>query len=74
MGSRNDLLVAFAFILLVGVSVLAQGTTYGVGRTPTAEEIRAWDISISPTGEELPPGKGTAKEGGELYRTKGCAA
>src|ERR1700704_4543140 len=74
MGSRNVLLIAFAFVLLVGVSVLAQGATYGVGRTPTAEEIRALDISISPTGEELPPGKGTAKEGGELYRTKGCAA
>jgi S-disulfanyl-L-cysteine oxidoreductase SoxD len=74
MGSRNVLLIAFAFVLLVGVSVLTQGATYGVGRTPTAEEIRALDISISPTGEELPPGKGTAKEGGELYRTKGCAA
>ncbi len=74
MGSRNVALIAFAFVLLVGVSVLAQGATYGVGRTPTAEEIRALDISISPTGDELPPGKGTAKEGGELYRTKGCAA
>ena len=71
MGSRSALLVAF--VLLAGVSVLAQGTTYGVGRTPTAEEIRALDISISPTGEELPPGKGTAKEGAESYRTK-CAA
>ena len=74
MGSRRVLLVAFAFALLVGVSALAQGPTFGVGRTPTAEEIRALDISIGPTGEELPPGKGTAKEGGELYRAKGCAA
>ena len=38
-----------------------------------AEEIRAWDISIGPTGEELPPGRGTAKEGAQVYRTKGCA-
>src|SRR6476659_10290901 len=74
MGSRNVLLIASASVLLVGVSLLAQGTTYGVGRTPTAEEIRKLDISISPTGEELPPGKGSAKEGGELYRTKGCVA
>ena len=43
-------------IVLVGGSVLAQSPTYGVGRTPSDEEIRAWDISISPTGEELPPG------------------
>jgi cytochrome c len=72
MGSRNVLLVALAFVLFVAVLVRAQGPTYGVGRTPTAEEIRALDISISPTGDELPPGKGTAKEGGDLYRTKGC--
>ena len=63
----------FALGLLTGVSALAQSPTYGVGRTPTAEEIRALDISIGPTGEELPPGKGTAKEGGPLYRAKGCA-
>jgi cytochrome c len=56
-----------------GAPVLAQSPTYGVGRTPTAEEIRAWDISIGPTGEELPPGRGTAKEGAQLYRAKGCA-
>src|ERR1700741_4906108 len=74
MGRRRVFLIAFAFALLLGVSALAQSPTYGVGRTPTAEEIRALDISIGPTGEELPPGKGTAKEGAQLYRTKGCAA
>ena len=39
----------------------------------TPEEIKAWDISISPDGHELPPGHGTAKEGQPLYRQKGCA-
>jgi cytochrome c len=43
-----------------------------VGRTPTAAEIRALDISIGPTGEELPPGRGTAKEGAQVYQQKGC--
>ena len=62
-----------AFVLLMGVSALAQSPTYGVGRTPSAEEIRAWDISIGPTGAELPPGRGTAKEGAQLYVSKGCA-
>ena len=57
----------------MGVPALAQAQTYGIGRTPTAEEIRAWDISIGPTGEELPAGKGSAKEGAQLYRSKGCA-
>ena len=60
-------------VMLLGGSALAQSPTYGVGRTPTAEEIRAWDISISPTGEELPPGSGTVEEGALVYRRKGCA-
>ncbi len=62
-----------AFVLLLGASAVAQSPTYGVGRTPTPEEIRAADISIGPTGEELPPGRGTAKDGARLYRAKGCA-
>ena len=60
-----------AVALLMGATALAQ--SYGVGRTPTAEEIKAWDISIGPTGEELPEGKGTVREGAQLYRSKGCA-
>jgi cytochrome c len=76
MASRRPLVV---FIWLVGVILglsrisSAQSPTYGVGRAPTAEEIRAWDIAISPTGKELPPGRGTAKEGEQLYVQKGCA-
>ena len=72
MASRKVLAFALLAVLL-GASVLAQSPTFGIGRTPTAEEIRAWDISIGPTGEELPPGKGTVREGAQLYRTKGCA-
>jgi cytochrome c len=61
------------FVLLLGGTAWAQSPTYGVGRAPTAEEIRALDISIGPMGEELPAGRGTAKEGAQLYRSKGCA-
>src|SRR5919204_4995895 len=61
------------FVLLMSVAALAQSPKYGVGRTPSAEEIRAWDISIGPSGDELPPGRGTAKEGAQVYRAKGCA-
>jgi mono/diheme cytochrome c family protein len=65
--------VLLSLVLMGGVSALAQAPTYGVGRTPTAEELRAWDISIGPTGAELPPGRGTAKEGAQLYVKRGCA-
>lgn len=71
MGWRRLLLIAAA----LGLCEIAspQSPTYGVGRAPSAEEIRAWDISISPTGKELPAGHGTAKEGAALYAQKGCA-
>ena len=60
-------------VLLLGSPAFAQSSpTYGVGRAPTAEEIRALDISIAPTGDELPPGRGTAKEGAVLFEEKGC--
>lgn len=65
-------LLLFASVL--GASASAQMPTYvGVGRTPTAEETRAWDISISPKGDGLPPGHGTAKDGAPLYVRRGCA-
>jgi cytochrome c len=60
-------------MVLLGGSAFAQSPTYGLGSTPTPEEIRAWDISIGPTGTELPPGRGSAKEGAQLYTRKGCA-
>ena len=75
MGSRKHLLPVIAVAMTLGVCVVAsaQSPTYGLGRTPTAEEIRAVDITISPDGKQLPPGSGSAREGAPLYAQK-CAA
>jgi cytochrome c len=78
MASRKFLntpgVVAIPLLLgsLLASSTFAQSPTYGVGRTPTAEELRRMDISIGFKGEELPPGRGTAKEGAQLYMQKAC--
>ena len=81
MGSREMLkvhdtlkVVTIPLLLasLVGSPAIAQSPTYGVGRTPTAEELRRMDISISPEGDELPPGSGTAKDGAVVYVQKAC--
>ena len=78
MGSRemrNALkVVALPLLLgsLVGSPASAQSPTYGVGRTPTAEELRRMDISISPEGDELPVGSGSAKDGAVVYVQKAC--
>jgi S-disulfanyl-L-cysteine oxidoreductase SoxD len=54
-------------------SALAQSAgTYGLGRTPSAEEIRARDINIDAEGTELPPGRGTPKEGAKVFTLQGC--
>ncbi len=75
MDLRKLLLTVMALVMMLGVFVIAwaQSPTYGLGKTPSADEIRAWDIAVSPEGKELPPGSGSAKEGAELYGQK-CAA
>jgi len=79
MASRNwqmsfsmSTFVAVLLGSLLAGSAFAQSPTYGVGRTPTAEELRKMDISIGFDGAELPPGKGSAKEGAQLYMQKAC--
>lgn len=64
----------FLLVTMLGIvgTGWAQSPTYGLGKTPTPEEIHAWDIAISPTGKELPEGHGTAKEGAEIFAQK-CA-
>ena len=61
-----------AILLLLGSPAFAQSPTYGLGRTPTAQEISAADINIGADGKELPPGHGTPKEGAKVYELQGC--
>lgn len=75
MASFTTRLLSFpAIVLLLGIVAPTAAQTYGIGRTPTPEEVRALDISVSPAGDELPPGRGTAKEGALVYEQKACAA
>jgi cytochrome c len=64
------------FLLVIALAaaaeVLAQLPTYGVGRTPSAKEIHDVDITVGPSGKELPQGRGTAKEGSAIFE-KRCA-
>jgi len=52
---------------VTSAAVFAQSPRYKVGHTPTAEEIKAWDIAIGPDGRELPPGRGTVARGKVVY-------
>jgi len=44
----------------------------GIGRPAAEALIKAWDIDIRPDGQGLPPGRGTAAEGEEIYAMQ-CA-
>jgi cytochrome c len=67
-----------AFALLVAVlpaavvPIRAQSPTYNVGKTPTAEEIRALGSAIAPDGTGLPEGSGTVAAGREVFAAQ-CA-
>jgi len=43
------------------------------GRTPTPNELKAWDTDIMPDGTGLPDGQGSVEEGDELYEAQ-CAS
>jgi S-disulfanyl-L-cysteine oxidoreductase SoxD len=49
----------------------AQTPTYGLGRPPSPDEIKAIDIDVTPDGKGLPPGRGTAAVGKDVY-TRRC--
>ena len=72
MGSLKFVAIALLAGLLGSPAFAQSAPTYGLGRTPSAEEIRARDINISSTGEELPPGHGTPKEGAKVFELQGC--
>jgi len=57
-------------ILAVSVAALAQSRPRSypnLGTPLNPAEIRSFDRMIGPEGKELPPGRGTAKEGAEVF-------
>ncbi|MFG1238763.1 cytochrome c [Xanthobacter autotrophicus DSM 597] len=50
----------------------AAAKTIALGRPALHEEIAAWNIDVRADGEGLPPGKGSVKEGEELF-LQNCA-
>ena len=59
-----------SLVVLLALPLMAQ--KYGAGRAATPEELKAADIGILIDGAGLPPGKGTAVEGKEVFSRR-CA-
>lgn len=47
-----------------------QSARFGFGQPATPDEIRAWNIDVAPSGEGLPPGRGTVSQGATVYAAK----
>jgi S-disulfanyl-L-cysteine oxidoreductase SoxD len=65
-----------AVSILLATSALAQAgdaPRFGFGRVATPQEIAGWDIDVRPDGHGVKKGKGTARQGQEIYDAK-CAS
>ena len=60
-------LLASVMILAAPTAGLAQSPRYNVGTPLSQEEIKSFDFMIGPQGQELPAGRGTAKEGAVIF-------
>ena len=65
---NRDTALAFVAVLAFGKVQAQEGPDLGV--EASAEEIAAWDISISPDGAGLPAGSGTASLGASIYASQ----
>jgi S-disulfanyl-L-cysteine oxidoreductase SoxD len=64
-----------ALVLATSVlPVIAQAQKFeGVGRTATANEVKAWDIDVRPDFKGLPAGQGSVKQGETVWEAQ-CAS
>lgn len=80
MCMRNVMMMGLITVLGVGILWSSEAADqhdqmhgYGLGRPATDLEIQQWNIDVAPTGEGLPLGRGTAKQGAAIFATK-CAS
>lgn len=50
-----------------------QAQRLGIGETPSAAQIRGWDIDVRADGAGLPPGRGSVAQGQAIYAAR-CQA
>jgi cytochrome c len=55
-----------------GTTTPAGSSQYELGRPATEAEVGAWNIDVPPSGEGLPPGRGTVQNGRQVFAQK-CA-
>ncbi|MBI2686665.1 MAG: c-type cytochrome [Acidobacteria bacterium] len=59
-------------LVFLSLAAICSAQKYHVGRPATSDEIKSTDQFMAPSGAGLPPGKGTAAEGRDIYSRR-CA-
>ena len=70
--ARRLAVCVVAGLLTHGTAVAAE-KKMGLGRQALPEETAAWDTDVQADGRGLPPGRGTVKQGEEIYLAR-CAS
>lgn len=65
--------LALAVVFLAGALSPAEEGRYGLGQKISERDLSAWNIDVRPDGAGLPPGRGSGREGREIYLAK-CSA
>jgi S-disulfanyl-L-cysteine oxidoreductase SoxD len=67
---RSAIVVAMCSATLLASRIPRAADQLGVGRPPTAVELKAIDIEVLPDGRGLPSGSGTAERGKTIYANR----
>jgi S-disulfanyl-L-cysteine oxidoreductase SoxD len=73
MRDRFVYFAALAIVAMAASGVVSAAERYRFGRPATPQEIKGWDIDVSPSGAGLPPGRGDVKQGAAIFAAK-CAS
>jgi hypothetical protein len=73
MPDRIAFRIALAIAAALASGAVLAAERYDFGRVGTLEEIKGWDIDISPDGAGLPPGRGDVRHGEAIFDAK-CAS
>ena len=71
-GTLSLILALLAGCVMANRPAEEETARLGLGQPATAEDIRLWNIDVAPSGEGLPPGRGTVPQGATVYAAK-CA-
>ena len=68
MSMRNAYCGGLILALSVLSCVASAQTKFNIGKPATEQEVKGWDIDVSPSGAGLPAGSGSVARGGVCMR------